>query len=124
MKMATFLGSSFVLALRDLQPTSEVLRQYLQLEVYPSPPGWSVLGCSAFVIWMGECPDAIPMSQCPDHSFFAYLVVDDVQEVFDRFAGSSGIVERTLTNNYGTKMREFSIVLPEGHRMSIGQRIG
>jgi uncharacterized glyoxalase superfamily protein PhnB len=68
----------------------------------------------------GECPDALPVAQLGDHSYFAYLVVDDVDGFHRKaIAAASEIVKPIADEPWG--MREFGLRTVDGHRIMIGQ---
>jgi uncharacterized glyoxalase superfamily protein PhnB len=70
-------------------------------------------------IMAGECPDAIPPRDLGDHSYFGYLVVDDVDEYHQRaVAAGAEIVKPLRDEPWG--MREFGLRTSDGHRLMVG----
>jgi uncharacterized glyoxalase superfamily protein PhnB len=70
-------------------------------------------------IMAGECPDAIPPRDLGDHSYFRYLVVDDVDEYHQRaVAAGAEIVKPLRDEPWG--MREFGLRTSDGHRLMVG----
>ncbi len=61
------------------------------------------------MIMLGECPDLIAPLDLGDHSYFAYLVVDDVDAYWSEIRDPR------------VDMREFGIRTSDGHRLMIGQ---
>ena len=69
----------FVIAVPDLARSSAYYRDVLGFEIHEiGDPGWRVYARDACTIFAGECPDAIPPTDLGDHSYFAYLVVDEI----------------------------------------------
>jgi uncharacterized glyoxalase superfamily protein PhnB len=70
----------------------------------------------------GECRDAIPAADIGYHSYFAYLMVDDV-EPWHRRAVDAGaeIVKPLRTEPWG--MREFGLRTADGHRIMVGHEV-
>jgi len=70
----------------------------------------------------GECPDATPAHDLGNHSYFAYIDVDDIDAFFEtvRNAGAE-IIKEVRSEPWG--MREFGIRTVDGHRIMFGQEI-
>lgn len=69
----------------------------------------------------GECTDALPPADLGDHSWFAYLEVDDVDGWYDRMRRrGAGVVAPIADEPRG--MREFVIRTGDGHRVTFGAR--
>lgn len=69
---------------------------------------------------LGHCPDALLPSATGDHSYFAYLHVDDAQALHDEWVGRGAIViHPPIDRDWG--MREFAVTTPDGHRLMVGQ---
>ena len=62
----------------------------------------------------------MPASDLGDHSYVAYLRVDDVQAFCDRAAEAGAEIMKPLTDEpWG--MREFGVRSVDGHRFMLGQ---
>jgi uncharacterized glyoxalase superfamily protein PhnB len=72
---------------------------------------------------LGECPDAIHPKQLGDHSYFAYLEVDDADAYLAR-CRAAGFEPRREIADQPWGMREFPIATPDGHRIMVGHQIG
>jgi uncharacterized glyoxalase superfamily protein PhnB len=69
---------------------------------------------------LGRCPDAMPASDLGDHSYVAYLRVDDVEAFHDRAVEAGAQITKPLTEEpWG--MREFALRSVDGHRFTLGQ---
>jgi uncharacterized glyoxalase superfamily protein PhnB len=84
--------------------------------------GWRMFVSGACRIMAGECRDALAPAALGDHSYFAYLVVDDVDAFFARVNGRAEIGKPLRDEPWG--MREFGVRAPDGHRIMIGQSRG
>lgn len=114
------VGSTFVLAVTDLEKSRAFYVETLGFTEELSVEGWSFQRRGACRIRIGDCPDATPMSAHQDHSWFAYLHVTDARGLFAEFKGRGVEIWHPLKDT-PWKMREFSIVTPDGHRMVFGQ---
>jgi uncharacterized glyoxalase superfamily protein PhnB len=115
----TFLRTEYVIAVHDLELTSRFYRDALGFEVEELAPGWRRLVRDACVIMAGECKDALAPAKLGDHSYFAYVDVDDVDLLHDAVvAAGVEIVKPLKLEPWG--MREFGIRTIDGHRMMFG----
>ena len=109
----------YVLAVPNLARSSAFYRDVLGFDVQDMAPGWLSYVKDSCRIMAGECPDAIPPRDLGDHSYFGYLVVDRVDEYYQRaIAGSAEIVKALRDEPWG--MREFGLRTVDGHRLMIG----
>lgn len=71
---------------------------------------------------LGECPAVTPAGELGDHSWFAYLLVEDVDRLHEEIAArGAGILSAPTTEPWG--LREFSIRTPDGHRIKFGEPV-
>jgi uncharacterized glyoxalase superfamily protein PhnB len=74
-------------------------------------------------IWAGLCPDALSPSELGDHSYFAYLEIDDINSYYDLVRGKGAKICKTIRDEpWG--MREFGLVTADGHRIMFASPIG
>lgn len=113
----------FVLAVPDLARSGAFYRDVLGFEVHEmGDPGWRMFVRDRCRIMAGECPDAMPAASLGDHSYFGYLVVDDVDADHARALAAGADVTKPLRNEpWG--MREFGLRTIDGHRVMIGTPI-
>lgn len=115
-------GVRCVLAVRDLAASTAFYRDMLGCRLDFEVPGWSFLSRGRFQVMLGECPDAMPAAQTGDHSYFAYVTVDDVDALYGELAAKAVEgVQDVADKPWG--MREFGIRTPDGHRIMFGQSI-
>jgi catechol 2,3-dioxygenase-like lactoylglutathione lyase family enzyme len=113
-------SSTFVLAVTDLERSRAFYKDLLGFVEELNVEGWSFLRRGACRLRLGHCPDARPMSQCQDHSWFAYLHVTDASSLFLELKGRGVEIWHALRDT-PWHMREFAIVTPDGHRMVFGE---
>ena len=120
--MPKILLNHYVLAVHDLQKSSAFFEQ-LGFKKVLEPEGWIFIQRDNCMIMLGKCSEALPPSKLGDHSYFGYLYVDDVDGFYEEVK-TKGIKILSPIETKPWKMREFSVISPEGHRMMIGQWIG
>lgn len=117
-------GTRFVIAVPDLQTSAAFYRDVLgfSIETLGDGPGWLVYLSGACTIMAGECPDAIPPADLADHSYFAYLQVDDIQSYYESVRAVGAVIGKPLRDEpWG--MKEFGVVTADGHRIMFGQPV-
>lgn len=111
-----------VIAVPKLEPSSAFYRDVLGFEIREmGDPGWRLFVRDACHIMAGECPDALAPRDLGDHSYFAYLVVDDVEDLHARARSHAEIIKPLRDEPWG--MREFGLRTADGHRIMIGARL-
>lgn len=120
--MADILASTFVLAVTDLEASVGFYREKLGFVEDLRIDGWAFLSRGACKLRLGHCPDAVPMSKTPDHSWFAYLRVRDCAGLYaEVVARGVEVWHRLADKPWG--MREFAVVTPDGHRIVFGEQV-
>lgn len=116
--------TQFVLAVPDFELSIPFYRDALGFEIHEiDDPGWRLYTRDCCRIMVGECPDAIPPAELGDHSYFAYLVVSDIESEYARVREYGAKIRKTIRDEpWG--MREFGIQTVDGHRMMMGQSLG
>lgn len=113
----------YVLAVPDLARSGAYYRDVLGFTIREvGDPGWRFFIKDACCIMAGECPDAIPAADLGDHSYFAYIDVDDIDTYFDELKRNGAEFIKDLRSEpWG--MREFGVRTVDGHRIMFGQEI-
>jgi uncharacterized glyoxalase superfamily protein PhnB len=113
----------YVLAVPDLERSGAFYRDVLGFEVREmGDPGWRMYVRDNCRIMAGECRDAIPAADIGYHSYFAYLMVDDVEPWHQRAVDAGAeIVKPLRTEPWG--MREFGLRTADGHRIMVGHEV-
>ncbi len=119
-----YTAASFVLAVNDLDASAAFYREVLGFEdLNIDAPGWCFLARGPVRLQIGACPDAMPAGETGDHSYFAYLHVEDARALYEHAAACGAELIKTLADEpWG--IREFGLRTPDGHRIMIGQRLG
>ena len=120
--MARIVGSRCVLAVQDLALSTRYYVDVLGFKLDFQVPGWSFLSRDSFGVMLGECSDAPPAGDLGDHSYFAYLRVEGVDE-FSREVSSRGAKTMSPPQDKPWGMREFALGTPDGHRLTVGEEI-
>jgi len=119
----TILHTTFVLAVPNLDRSMAFYRDVLGFEIREiGDPGWRMYVRDACRIMAGECADAIPPAQLGDHSYFGYLVVDDIDELYATVSMAGAEVVKALVREpWG--MREFGVRTVDGHRIMFAEEV-
>lgn len=108
----------YVLAVPDLARSSAFYQDVLGFSIRELAPGWLLYVKDSCRIMAGECRDATPPRELGDHSYFGYLVVDSVDEYYERAVAAGAEIVKTLRNEpWG--MREFGLRTADGHRLML-----
>ena len=82
-------------------------------------PGWLFYTSGDCTIMAGECPDAIPPRKLGDHSYFAYLQIEEIDLFYGSVLAAGAEICKTIRDEpWG--MREFGCRTGDGHRIMIG----
>jgi uncharacterized glyoxalase superfamily protein PhnB len=120
--MAALTTIRSVLAVKNLAISVEFYREMLGFSLDFEVPGWAFLSRDRFQVMLGECGDAMAAHETGDHSYFAYVTVDGIDELYREFAAKRVARVQELSDKpWG--MREFGVRTPDGHRIMFGQRI-
>ena len=113
----------YVIAVHDLDRSARYYQDVLGFEVRMiGDPGWRFFVRDQCVIMAGQCPDALSPHELGDHSYFAYLEVDEIDAFHQAVIAKGGTLVKPLRDEpWG--MREFGIRTVDGHRIMFGQRI-
>jgi len=112
-----------VLAVRDLKVSTEYFTQVLGFDRDPiDAEGWSFLTRDNFKVMLGECSDEKPAAELGNHSYFAYLYVDGLDQFYEEVAARGAeILSAPANKPWG--LREFALRTPDGHRITCGERM-
>jgi catechol 2,3-dioxygenase-like lactoylglutathione lyase family enzyme len=107
----------YVVAVHDLQKSSAFYRDVLGFTIHAiADPGFLFYTAGACTIFAGQCPDALSPSDLGDHSYFAYLEIDDIDSYYDGVRAKGAKICKEIRNEpWG--MREFGVVTADGHRI-------
>lgn len=120
--MTALAHTRAVLAVKDLVQSVEFYRDILGLQLEFEVPGWAFLSRDGFRVMLGECRDAMKAEDTGDHSYFAYVTVEDIDDLYrELVAKNVRLVQELSDKPWG--MREFGVKSPDGHRIMFGERI-
>jgi uncharacterized glyoxalase superfamily protein PhnB len=109
-----------VLAVQDLARSVAFYRDVLGCTLDAEFPGWAILSRDRFQMMLGECRDAMPAAGMGDHSYFAYVTVEGVDDL-DRELAAKGVERIREIADQPWGRREFGVRTPDGHRLMFGQ---
>jgi len=115
--MPTISRARFVIAVPDLKVSAAFYQNVLGFGVHTiSDPGWLFYTSGDCTIMAGECPDAIPPRKLGDHSYFAYLQIEEIDSFYESVLATGVEICKTIRDEpWG--MREFGLVTADGHRI-------
>jgi catechol 2,3-dioxygenase-like lactoylglutathione lyase family enzyme len=121
--MPTITKTRFVIAVPDLQRSSAFYRDVLGFTIHAIPdPGFLFYTSGTCTIFAGQCPEALSPFDLGDHSYFAYLEIDDIDACYFSVQSKGAKICKTIRNEpWG--MREFGLVTADGHRMMFGSAL-
>jgi catechol 2,3-dioxygenase-like lactoylglutathione lyase family enzyme len=121
--VARFIDSRCVLAVRDLAKSRHFYTDVLGFQQDPvDAKRWSFVSKDAFKLMLGECADEIPAGDVGNHSWFARVMVDGLDEYYEEVsARGAEILSKPADRAYG--LREFVIRTPDGHRLMFAERL-
>jgi catechol 2,3-dioxygenase-like lactoylglutathione lyase family enzyme len=123
MSQPRIIRVSFVLAVRDLARSTAYWRDVLgwRLE-FEDPGNWSFMFRDGVGVHLGECRDAMPAAELGDHSYFGYIVMDDVDAYHAEIAARGAECGAPADKPWG--MREMHVRTIDGHRIMFAQQLG
>jgi uncharacterized glyoxalase superfamily protein PhnB len=110
-----------ILAVRNLRVATDFYMNVLgfRRDFGDESDGWSWLSRDNVHVGLGECADAAPATALGDHSYVAYITVDDVDGLYTEFVSRGASIRHPPeTKPWG--MREFALQTPDGHRLTFG----
>jgi uncharacterized glyoxalase superfamily protein PhnB len=111
-----------VLAVKNLKIETDYYIDKLGFDRDFTAPGWEFLSFGVFKVMLGECADEMTAEATGNHSWFAHALIENVDQVFDEFI-SRGAQILSKIENKPWGIREFSVVTPDGHRITFGQLV-
>ena len=114
---------AFVLAVPDLDDSSRYFVDVLGFQSeWRDGDNWQSLTRGEVRMMLGHCPDALPPHEIGDHSYFAYITVDDVDALHAELIAKGALILRTPETQPWGK-REMAVATPDGHRIMFAQSI-
>lgn len=120
--MTNITEPRYVLAVQDLEHSINYYQSTLGFTIVDRYPGWAFLCKDSFFVMLGECKETPAAKETGDHSYFAYLVVNDVNSLYNELQSKGAEFTKTLKDeDWG--MREFGVRTIDGHRMMFGESL-
>jgi len=111
-----------VLAVKNLAIETDYYLNKLGFDRDFSAPGWEFLSFGDFKVMLGECSDAMLAADTGDHSYFAHVLVENIDEIYEEFK-ANGAKMKYAPEDKPWGLREFGVVTPDGHRITFGHVI-
>lgn len=116
------VGTRHVLAVKDLLKSAEFYKNQLGFASLWTDDGWHFLSRDKFTVMLGECPDDRSAFETLNHSYFAYIDVENIDDLYQEYCSKDVEVLNEIENKpWG--QREFSVRTIDGHRMMFGEKI-
>ncbi len=114
---------SYVLAVHDLPRSTTYWRDVLGWELeFEDPGNWSFMFRDSVGVHLGECRDAMAPAATGDHSYFGYIVMDDVDAYHAEISARGAQCQPPQDKPWG--MREMIVHTIDGHRVMFAQELG
>jgi catechol 2,3-dioxygenase-like lactoylglutathione lyase family enzyme len=114
---------AFVLAVPDLEDSVRYFVDILGFQPeWGDGDNWQSLTRGEVRIMLGHCPGAPSPHEIGDHSYFGYLVVDDVDGLHAELVAKGALILRAPESKPWGK-REMAVAIPDGHRIMFAQSI-
>tara|TARA_R110002012_G_scaffold292339_1_gene487503 strand:- start:136 stop:510 length:375 start_codon:yes stop_codon:yes gene_type:complete len=113
-------ATQHVLAVNDLEKTESYFLDKLGFSLRFRVDGWSFLSLGGFHVMQGHCPDELPARDTHEHSYFAYVNCEGIDELYRDYQQRGAEIFQAIADKpWG--LREFAVATPEGHRIMFGQ---
>lgn len=120
-KPAKITETRFVLSVQDLERSVAFYVDKLGFESNWSGEGWHFVQRNGCLLMLGASPDKVSAWDISTHSYFAYLIVDQVDDLYSEFKTNGvEIIMDIASRPWG--MREFGIRTIDGHRIMFGTK--
>ena len=114
---------AYVLAVPDAVRTAAYFQDVLGFApAWEDGDNWRTLARDGVRVMLGRCPDAIPPAELGDHSYFAYIEVDDLDALHAEIAARGAIISSPPADKPWGR-REMGVHTPDGHRMMFAKSI-
>ena len=116
------IETRYVLAVQYLAASVSYYTEKLGFTTDWAYDGWHQLRRGSFVVMLGECADDRPAFETRNHSYFAYVQVEGVDELYKELL-TNGVEIHYALGSKPWGMREFGIITIDGHRIMFGQQL-
>jgi len=113
----------YVIAVPNLKASSEYYKNVLGFRIQEiGDDGWRMYVKDKACIMAGECKDATPPSELGDHAYFAYLIVESIDEYYASIKAAGGKILKEIRDE-PWDMREFVVETIDGHKIMVGSHL-
>lgn len=117
----TIIGTRYVLAVKDLQKSSDYYIQQLGFKTWWQGDGWHFLRREKIMMMLGECPEDRSAFETRNHSYFAYIDVEEIDSLYQEYKQKDVDLGEISDKPWG--QREFALTTIDGHRMMFGEEL-
>lgn len=111
------------MAVKDLKKSADYYQQKLGFQSLWADEYWHFLSRGKFVVMLGECSDDRSAFETNNHSYFAYIDVENIDALYEEFQNKEVEIPSSIEDKpWG--QREFSVRTIDGHRIMFGQAKG
>jgi uncharacterized glyoxalase superfamily protein PhnB len=123
MSKVKIIKTRYVLAVQDLSKSVEYYKTKLNFQtIWEDGVGWHCLGRDGWEMMLGECREDRSAFELENHSYFAYINVEHVDDLHAELTSKGcEISHRLQTKSWG--QREFGIRTIDGHRIMFGETV-
>ena len=82
----------------DLAASTDYYTRVLGMAIDFTAPGWTFLSRGSFRLMLGECADTAPAHETADHSYFAYVTVEGIDQFYDEVLGNGASLMQGLAD--------------------------
>jgi catechol 2,3-dioxygenase-like lactoylglutathione lyase family enzyme len=118
----TITGTRYVLAVKDLEKSARYYVQELGFTSHWEEGGWHQLSREGFTVMLGECPDDRSAFETRNHSYFAYINVENIDALYAEYR-LKNIELLSIPADKPWGMREFGVRTIDGHRIMFSEPI-
>jgi len=111
-----------VLAVKDLRAEADYYIEKLGFDRDFVVPGWEFLSFGDFKVMLGECEDEVRAGDTGNHSWYAHVIVENVDEVYRELTDRGAKILSPIEDK-PWELREFSVETPDGHRIVFAQSL-
>ena len=111
-----------ILAVNEFDSAVKYFTEKLGFTLENTIGGWAFLHLDSFYLMVGDCKGEVPAKETNNHSLFAYVNCEGIDELYEQYKGRGILFNQTISDKpWG--LREFGVETPEGHRIMFGQEI-
>ncbi|MEQ8525347.1 VOC family protein [Gracilimonas sp.] len=115
-------GTRYVLAVKDLKDSAAYYQNQLGFTSVWTDGNWHFLSRELFFVMLGECKDDVSAFETNDHSYYAYIEMENVKTLYDEYQKRDvDIIAELKDKDWG--QREFAIRTIDGHRIMFGETL-